>query len=91
MTNHESIRTVLDAAAGKLVTIQFLKKDGTARLMQFDPAEKGEIKGTGHVTPDPNIFRVVDSKLGQWRSFDARRCTSIEVDGVKTIMNAEAQ
>lgn len=90
MTNHETIRTVLDQAAGKVVAVDFLKKDGTLRRMEFDPNEKGEIKGTGHVTPDPNIFRVVDRKLGQWRSFDARRCTAIEVDGKQTTLTPEA-
>jgi len=30
---------------------------------------------------DPNIFRIRDIKLGQWRSFDARRCVSVKVSG----------
>lgn len=89
MANYEAIRTILDASAGKLVSVDFLKKDGSPRRLEFDPAEVGEIKGTGTVNTDPNIFRVVDRKLGQWRSFDARRCTAVEVDGNSTILCPE--
>ena len=81
MTNHETIHDIIEASGSKLVSVRFTKKDGSDRQLTFNPADHADIKGTGTVTQDPNIFRIRDINLGQWRSFDARRCHSIKVAG----------
>lgn len=89
MTNHETIAKALLEAGSHFVSVDFIKKDGTTRQMTINPRHKGEVKGTGHVTTDPNIFRVMDAKIGQWRSFDARRVVSIKVNGQITTLTPE--
>lgn len=89
MTNHETIRKAIDAAGSQFVSVTFIKANGETRQLTFNPNHKGEVKGTGHVTQDPNIFRIMDSKLGAWRSFDARRCISIKVNGQITQLTQE--
>jgi hypothetical protein len=81
MTNAQLINEILVQAGSQFVTITFEKKDGTERKITVNPKEVGEIKGTGTKCADPNIFRVVDSKIGQWRSFDARRVIKIATKG----------
>ncbi len=89
MTNLETILKAIDTAGAHFVSITFIKKDGAERQLTFNPAHKGEVKGTGHVTQDPNIFRIMDSKLNAWRSFDARRVISIKVNGQITTLTQE--
>lgn len=84
MTNHETIRKVLDAAGSQFVSVTFKKKDGSMRQLTMNPRHFGETKGTGNKCSDPNIFRVMDIKLNQWRSFDARRVICIKVAGEAT-------
>ena len=79
--NHEIIRSLIQQAGSQFVSVVFLKKDGQQRQLTFNPLDFSEIKGTGHPTTDPNIFRIRDSKLSAWRSFDARRVVSIKVAG----------
>ena len=90
MTNHETIAQIIEAAGSKLVSVRFTKKDGSDRQLTFNPQDHADIKGTGNPTADPNIFRIRDIKLGQWRSFDARRCHSIKVGGKLTQLTQEA-
>lgn len=89
MTNHETISKLIETAGSKLVSVRFTKKDGSDRQLTFNPADHADIKGTGTVTQDPNIFRIRDINLGQWRSFDARRCHSIKVAGKLTQLTQE--
>lgn len=81
MLNHETIREAITNAGSKLVSVRFTKADGSERQLTFNPLDFADIKGTGHAAKDPNIFRIRDIKLGQWRSFDARRVHSIKVGG----------
>ena len=81
MFNHETLRQAITAAGSQFVSVRFVKADGTERQMTVNPRQFGEIKGTGKPASDPNIFRVVDAKLGQWRSFDARRVVSVKISG----------
>lgn len=90
MTNHETIHDIIEASGSKLVSVRFTKKDGSERQLTFNPSDHADIKGTGTVTQDPNIFRIRDINLGQWRSFDARRCHSIKVAGKLTQLTQEA-
>jgi hypothetical protein len=89
MDNHQVIRKALDEAGSTFVSVTFIKKDGTERQATLNPRHYGEVKGTGHVTSDPNIFRFMDAKLNAWRSFDARRVVSVKVKGQVTKLTQE--
>ena len=89
MSNHKTISDIIDSAGSKLVSVRFIKANGDSRQLTFNPADHAEIKGTGNPTQDPNIFRIRDIKIGQWRSFDARRCVSIKVSGKLTQLTQE--
>ena len=91
MTNAQLIKEILIQAGSQFVTITFEKKDGSERKITVNPKEVGEIKGTGTTCADPNIFRVVDTKIGQWRSFDARRVISVSSKGQSTDLVKEEQ
>lgn len=90
MTNHQRIAHIIKTAGSSFVSVRFIKKDGSERQLTFNPADHNDIKGTGNPSTDPNIFRIRDIKLGQWRSFDARRCVSIKCDGTTTNLTQEA-
>ena len=81
MFNHETLRSALAEAGSHFVSVRFIKANGEERQMTLNPKHVGPILGTGKACSDPNIFRVMDAKLGQWRSFDARRVISIKVSG----------
>lgn len=87
MLNHELISQLIEESDSRLVSVNFVKKDGTERQLTFNPRDFAEIKGTGKSCQDPNIFRIRDIKLGEWRSFDARRCVTIKVNGQITRLN----
>lgn len=83
------IRETIANAGSRFVTVNFIKQDGSERTITFNPRHIGEIKGTGHALKDPdaiqNLFKVMDVRLNQWRSFDARRVVSIRALGETTI------
>ncbi|MFZ9327038.1 MAG: SH3 beta-barrel fold-containing protein [Polynucleobacter sp.] len=81
MAFHEDVRQVLEAAGSSLVSVYFIKKDGTERQLTGNLMDHNDIKGTGNPTQDPNIVRIRDIKLGQWRSFDCRRVIKIKSKG----------
>jgi hypothetical protein len=89
MSNQETIAKIIEQAGSKLVSVRFTKKDGSDRQLTFNPTDHADIKGTGNPTTDPNIFRIRDINIGQWRSFDARRCHSIKVNGNLVKLNNE--
>lgn len=80
----ENIRTILDAAKSTLVSIHFTKANGEARQLTTNPKQIGEILGTGKACKDPAVFRIMDIKLNQWRSFRSERVVSIKANGVTT-------
>lgn len=80
----ENIRTILEAAKSSFVSIQFQKADGTERKLTTNPRHIGEILGTGKACKDPAVFRIMDIKLNQWRSFRAERVTCIKANGTTT-------
>jgi len=88
MSNPTLIREFLQTAGSTIVSVHFVKKNGSLRKVQFNPRDRNEIKGTGNVTDNPNIFRVRDLKIaknegsGAWRSFDSRRIVSIKSRGL---------
>ena len=84
---HETIRNLIEASGSRIMSVRFLKQDGTERTMPFNPKDHGEIKGTGHPIKDEekkkNIFKVRDLSLNppQWRCFDARTVLYARVNG----------
>ena len=91
MSNHEVITKLIKQAGSKLISVRFTKKDGSSRQLTFNPLDYAGIKGTGTPSTDPNIFRVRDISIAQWRSFDARRCHSIKVNGSLIKLSDESQ
>ncbi len=87
MDKATTIRNFLEISGSTIVSVQFMKKDGTLRKIQFNPKDRNEIKGFGPSTQDPNIIRVRDFKIaknqgqGAWRSFDVNRIVSITANG----------
>jgi hypothetical protein len=86
--NHEIIRQVITEAGSKMVSVTFIKQDGSERQLTFNPRHKGQILGTGNPIKDPekakNVFRIMDINLNEWRSFDARRVYRVKFQG-KTV------
>ena len=70
-----------------IVSVEFIKADGSLRRIQFNPWDTKEIKGTGHALKNPSIVRCRDFSIarkegeGAWRSFDCERVVSIKANG----------
>lgn len=86
----EAIRTILEAAKSTFVSIEFTKANGEHRQLTTNPKQIGIVLGTGTKCKDPAVFRIVDVKLNQWRSFRAERVTSIKANGTTTTFTQEA-
>ena len=93
MSNQQIIREKIAEAGTHLVSVYFIKADGSERQMTFNPLHKGQVLGTGHPIKDPikalNNFKVMDIKKNAWRSFDARRVFRIKVNGQITELTPE--
>lgn len=87
MTTTELIKQILEEAGSSLVSIRFIKKDGTERQLTGNLKDHNDIKGTGHPTTNPDIVRIRDINLGQWRSFDCSRVVSIKSKGEQYTFN----
>lgn len=83
-TSADLIRTIIDTAGSQFVSVTFTKANGEERQLTFNPAHFGEVKGTGTKCEDPNVFKIMDIKLNQWRSFRADRVIKIKVAGQTT-------
>ena len=77
----ENIRGILQSANSTFVSITFAKANGEIRQLTTNPKHIGEILGTGKPCNDPAVFRIMDAKLNQWRSFRAERVQSIKANG----------
>lgn len=89
MEQHERLKQLIESAGSTYVSVVFRKKDGSERQLTFNPKDHNDIKGTGNPTDDPNIFRIRDNNLQQWRSFDARRVLRVKVRGNQTIFTED--
>ena len=85
----ENIRTILEAAKSSFVSITFTKANGETRQLTTNPKQIGEVLGTGTACKDPAVFRIVDVKLNQWRSFRSERVISIKANGTTTTFTQE--
>lgn len=86
----ENVRAILDAAKSTFVSITFTKANGETRQLTTNPRQIGEVLGTGRPCKDPAVFRIMDVKLNQWRSFRSERVISIKANGVTTTFAQEA-
>jgi hypothetical protein len=81
------IKQFIFNAGSSIVSVQFVKADGTVRKLQFNPLDSCEIKGTGYALKKPSIIRCRDFTIarnegqGAWRSFDCERVVSIKSNG----------
>jgi hypothetical protein len=80
------IRKFIANAGSSIVSVRFVKLDGSLRSVQFNPRDRQEIKGTGSPTTKASIIRCRDfrqAKQGNaaWRSFDTERVISIQANG----------
>ena len=88
-TSAELLNQIIDTAGSQFVSVSFTKANGEERQLTFNPAHVGPVKGTGSKCQDPNVFKVMDVKLNQWRSFRADRVIKIKVSGQITQINQE--
>lgn len=89
-TSADLVRAIANTAGSQFVSVTFTKADGTERQLTFNPRHIGPIKGTGRRNQDPNVFKVMDIKLNQWRSFHADQVTKIKVSGQTLNIEQEA-
>ncbi len=85
------IKQFVFEAGSSIISVQFVKADGTVRKLQFNPRDSQEIKGTGHALKKPSIIRCRDFTIarnegqGAWRSFDCERVVSIKAHGKELV------
>ena len=81
------VKKFIYEAGSSIVSVQFVKADGSVRSLQFNPRDSKEIKGTGTAMKKPNIVRCRDFRIartageGAWRSFDCERVISVKSNG----------
>ena len=87
MSRSEIIRSFLRAAGSTIISVEFIKKDGSFRKIRFNPRDRNEITGTGSRIQNPDIIAVRDlsiaktQKTGAWRSFNVNKIVSIKSRG----------
>jgi hypothetical protein len=83
MATTETIRQFLQSAGSTIITVEFMKKDGSLRSISFNPKDRNEIKGTGTARKNPDIVCVRDFNLARkgipaWRSFNVNSIRRIK-------------
>jgi len=59
-TKTELVKCFIFDAGSSLVSVEFIKLDGSVRKLQFNPRDTQEIKGTGHALKKTSIIRCRD-------------------------------
>lgn len=81
------VKEFIKTAGSSIVSVRFIKADGTVRCLQFNPRDRQEIKGTGFALKSPSTILCRDFRIakqqgqGAWRSFDCERVVSIKANG----------
>ena len=84
----QTVKQFIFDAGSSIVSVEFIKADGTLRKLTFNPRDTQEIKGTGTPTKNPSIVRCRDFCIarnagqGAWRSFDCERVVSVKANGI---------
>ena len=87
MSRSQTIREFLQSSGSTIISVEFVKKNGEIRKIQFNPRDRQEIVGTGTNNTNPDIIRVRDFSIarengqGAWRSFEVNRVVSITSNG----------
>lgn len=87
MDKTSAIKQFIYNAGSHIVSVEFVKSDGSLRKLQFNPRDTQEIKGTGRPSEKRNIVRCRDFAVarkegqGAWRSFDCERVVKITSNG----------
>lgn len=96
MSNHtRSISEFIRNSGSTIISVEFVKRNGDIRSIQFNPKDRNEIKGFGAVTQNPDIIRVRDFKVarengsGAWRSFNINSVLKITSNGQVYNFNEE--
>ena len=77
MDKTNKIKQFIFNAGHSIVSVEFIKADGSLRKIQFNPWDTKEIKGTGTASTKLIIVRCRDFSIarkegeGAWRSFDS--------------------
>ncbi len=89
-----TLRALIDSAQGRFVSVTYIKKDGTERVAQLQPAvAKFHVKGEDaspqaqqaaatRAANNPHLYNYIDRKAGGFRCFDVDRVTRVAVDGI---------
>ena len=75
--NSTTLREFLNSEGSTIVSIEFLKKNGEKRSIQFNPKDRQEIKGFGAKSHNPEILRVRDFSIAKERGWGAWRSVNI--------------
>ena len=75
--NPTTLREFLNNEGSTIVSIEFVKKNGEKRSIQFNPRDRREIKGFGATTKNPEILRVRDFNIARERGWGAWRSMNI--------------
>jgi len=92
MDKTAKIRQFVRDAGSSIVSVEFIKADGTLRKLQFNPRDSKEVKGTGNALKKPSIVRCRDFTIarkegqGAWRSFDCERVVCIKANGLTSYL-----
>jgi hypothetical protein len=83
----KTIKRIIAEAGSHIVSVEFIKRDGTKRQLCFNPRDTQEVKGTGTSSTKPGVIRCRDFTIarskgeGAWRSFDCERVTRLVSKG----------
>ena len=92
----KAIKSFIFNCGSSIVSVEFIKKNGTKRSISFNPRDSKEIKGTGSKRTNPAIINVRDFSLAKkgpdaWRSFDCDRVISVKGMGKELSFHEEMQ
>ena len=77
---------MIDASAGKMITVDFYKKDGTLRTLNGRIGVKKHLKGGGVSTVDHKKFiSIYDVQNSGYRSIDRTAIKNLRIQGVNAV------
>lgn len=91
--NRTTLQQFLNSEGSTIVSIEYVKKNGEQRTIQFNPKDRQEIKGFGAKSNSPDILRVRDFNIakqrgwGAWRSVNISTISKIRSRGQTYIFN----
>lgn len=86
------VKQFIAEAGSSIVSVKFIKSNGSLRSIQFNPRDRQEIKGTGFALKSVSTVRCRDFRIareagqGAWRSFDCERVVSVKANGKELVL-----